>query len=155
VRFALEETPGVKLYTPADPRLSAALTTFSIDGVAPETIVRTLIDDHKVYTRTIVEHDVARARLDALLQHAGRSAQADRGAQPDRLPAGRSLDEERKPAASMNAIEIDPQLIHYRPGLVTAGSTSAPAPKAFCSRRRRLCGTDPTGLYMQETADRF
>ena len=63
MRFALEETPGVKLYTPADPRLSAALTTFSIDGVAPETIVRTLIDDHKVYTRTIVEHDVAAVRV--------------------------------------------------------------------------------------------
>jgi selenocysteine lyase/cysteine desulfurase len=63
VRLALEKTPGVKLYTPADPRLSAALTTFSIDDVAPETIVRTLIDDDKVYTRTIVEHDVAAVRV--------------------------------------------------------------------------------------------
>ena len=62
-RLALERTPGVKLYTPADPRLSAALTTFSIDGVAPEVIVRTLIDDSKVYTRTIVEHDVAAVRV--------------------------------------------------------------------------------------------
>jgi len=63
VRLALEKTPGVKLYTPADPRLSAALTTFSIDDVAPETIVRTLIDGDKVYTRTIVEHDVAAVRV--------------------------------------------------------------------------------------------
>ena len=63
VRLALEKTPGVKLYTPADPRLSAALTTFSIDGVAPEAIVRTLIDDHKIYTRTIVENDVSAVRV--------------------------------------------------------------------------------------------
>jgi selenocysteine lyase/cysteine desulfurase len=31
--------------------------------VAPETIVRTLIDGDKVYTRTIVEHDVAAVRV--------------------------------------------------------------------------------------------
>ena len=57
----------------------------------------------------------------------------------------------------MNAIEIDPQLIHYRPGLVTAGLDigSRGAKGVLFTPDAVYAVQIPTGLYMQETADQI
>jgi len=55
----------------------------------------------------------------------------------------------------MKAIEIDPQLIHYRPGRVTAGLDigSRGAKGVLFTPDAVYAVQIPTGLYMQETAD--
>jgi predicted CoA-substrate-specific enzyme activase len=57
----------------------------------------------------------------------------------------------------MNAIEIDPQLIHYRSGLVTAGLDigSRGAKGVLFTPDAVYAVQIPTGLYMQETADQI
>ena len=57
----------------------------------------------------------------------------------------------------MNAIEIDPQLIHYRPGRVTAGLDigSRGAKGVLFTPDAVYAVQIPTGLYMQETADQI
>jgi len=62
VRSGLREIPGVRLYTSPDPRLSVALTTFSISGVTPEAVVQSLIEKDKIYIRTIVEDNITAVR---------------------------------------------------------------------------------------------
>ncbi|WP_075796082.1 aminotransferase class V-fold PLP-dependent enzyme [Massilia putida] len=44
------DAPGVRLYTPRDPRLHCALGAFAIDGVAAAEVVRRLMVDHRIFT---------------------------------------------------------------------------------------------------------
>jgi selenocysteine lyase/cysteine desulfurase len=62
LKTGLREIPGVKLYTSLDPKLSASLTTFSVNGASPDTVVNTLIEKDKIYIRTIIEDDIKAVR---------------------------------------------------------------------------------------------
>jgi selenocysteine lyase/cysteine desulfurase len=44
------DVPGVRLYTPRDPRLHGALGAFGIDGVPAADVVRRLMDEHRIFT---------------------------------------------------------------------------------------------------------
>ena len=44
------DVPGVRLYTPRDPRLHGALGAFGIDGVPAAEVVRRLMDEHRIFT---------------------------------------------------------------------------------------------------------
>jgi selenocysteine lyase/cysteine desulfurase len=44
------DVPGVRLYTPRDPRLHCALGAFAIDGIPAAEVVRRLMDDHRIFT---------------------------------------------------------------------------------------------------------
>jgi len=56
------DVPGVRLYTPRDPRLHCALGAFGIDGVPAAEVVRRLMDEHRIFTvvRTIGDTAVVR-----------------------------------------------------------------------------------------------
>jgi selenocysteine lyase/cysteine desulfurase len=62
LKTGLREIPGVKLYTSLDPKLSASLTTFSVNGASPDTVVKTLIEKDRIYIRTIIEDDIKAVR---------------------------------------------------------------------------------------------
>jgi selenocysteine lyase/cysteine desulfurase len=62
LRAGLLEIPGVTLYTSTDPKLSATLTTFSVAGVAPDKLVRTLVAKDKIFIRSIHMHDIEAVR---------------------------------------------------------------------------------------------
>jgi selenocysteine lyase/cysteine desulfurase len=44
------DVPGVRLYTPRDPRQHCALGAFGIDGVAAPEVVRRLLDEYGIFT---------------------------------------------------------------------------------------------------------
>jgi selenocysteine lyase/cysteine desulfurase len=44
------DVPGVRLYTPRDPRLHCALGAFAIDGMPAAEVARRLMDDHRIFT---------------------------------------------------------------------------------------------------------
>jgi selenocysteine lyase/cysteine desulfurase len=44
------DVPGVRLYSPRDPRLHCALGAFAIDGVLAAEVVRRLMEDHRIFT---------------------------------------------------------------------------------------------------------
>jgi selenocysteine lyase/cysteine desulfurase len=44
------DVPGVRLYTPRDPRLHCALGAFAIDGMPAAEVVRRLMDEHRIFT---------------------------------------------------------------------------------------------------------
>jgi len=44
------DVPGMRLYTPRDPRLHCALGAFGIDGVPAAEVVRRLMDEHRIFT---------------------------------------------------------------------------------------------------------
>jgi len=44
------DVPGVRLYTPRNPRLHCALGAFGIDGVPAADVVRRLMDEHRIFT---------------------------------------------------------------------------------------------------------
>jgi selenocysteine lyase/cysteine desulfurase len=44
------DLPGVRLYTPRDPRLHGAIGAFGIDGVAAAGVVRRLMEEHRILT---------------------------------------------------------------------------------------------------------
>jgi selenocysteine lyase/cysteine desulfurase len=44
------DVPGVRLYTPRDPRLHGALGAFGIEGVPAADVVRRLMDEHRIFT---------------------------------------------------------------------------------------------------------
>jgi selenocysteine lyase/cysteine desulfurase len=44
------DVPGVRLYTPRDPRLHCALGAFAIDGVPAAEVERRLMDEHRIFT---------------------------------------------------------------------------------------------------------
>jgi len=56
------DVPGVRLYTPRDPRLHCALGAFAIDGIPAAEVVRRLMDDHRIFTvvRQFGDTDVVR-----------------------------------------------------------------------------------------------
>ena len=62
LREELAATPGVKLFTPADPRMSAALTTFSIGEVPPKNIVDAVMERAGIFIRTVEKPDLAAVR---------------------------------------------------------------------------------------------
>ena len=49
----LERIPKVRIHTSMDPYLSAGLTAFSIEGVAPQTIVDYVREKYNIIIRTI------------------------------------------------------------------------------------------------------
>ncbi len=53
LRAGLQEIPGVKLWTSADPRLSAGLTLFSIHDLPMEQIVKGIMERDRIYIRTM------------------------------------------------------------------------------------------------------
>ena len=62
LREELAATPGVKLFTPADARMSAALTTFSIGEVPPKNIVDAVMERAGIFIRTVEKPDLAAVR---------------------------------------------------------------------------------------------
>ncbi|MBW8897420.1 MAG: aminotransferase class V-fold PLP-dependent enzyme [Massilia sp.] len=44
------DVPGMRLYTPRDPRLHCALGAFGIEGVPAAEVVRRLMDEHRIFT---------------------------------------------------------------------------------------------------------
>ena len=44
------DVPGVRLYTPRDPRQHCALGAFGIDGMPAAEVVRRLMDEHRIFT---------------------------------------------------------------------------------------------------------
>jgi selenocysteine lyase/cysteine desulfurase len=76
---AVAGRPGVRLFTPRDPRLHCALGAFGIDGVPAVEVVRRLMEEHGIFTvvRTIGDTEGVRVTphlyngpedLDALAQ---------------------------------------------------------------------------------------
>jgi selenocysteine lyase/cysteine desulfurase len=63
LKLGLKDIPGVKLYTSLDPSLSASLTTFSVNGLTPDSVYQTLIDKDRIYIRTIIEDDIKAVRV--------------------------------------------------------------------------------------------
>ncbi|MBN1939894.1 MAG: aminotransferase class V-fold PLP-dependent enzyme [Candidatus Aminicenantes bacterium] len=53
LKQGLAKTPGVKINTPADPYLSAGLTAFALEGVAPAKIVDFVREKYNLVIRTI------------------------------------------------------------------------------------------------------
>lgn len=58
LRGGLQEIPGVRLWTGDNPALTAGLTTFGIDNLAPATIVSTLRDEFRIVIRPINHAEV-------------------------------------------------------------------------------------------------
>ena len=46
----VREVPGVRVYTPRDPRLHCALGAFAIDGIPAAEVARRLMDEHRIFT---------------------------------------------------------------------------------------------------------
>jgi selenocysteine lyase/cysteine desulfurase len=46
----VRDVPGVRVYTPRDPRLHCALGAFGIAGVPAAEVVRRLMDEHRIFT---------------------------------------------------------------------------------------------------------
>jgi selenocysteine lyase/cysteine desulfurase len=46
----VRDLPGVRVYTPRDPRLHCALGAFGIDGMPAAEVVRRLMDEHRIFT---------------------------------------------------------------------------------------------------------
>lgn len=44
------DVPGVRLYTPRDPRLHCALSAFGIEGMQAAEVVRRLLEEHRIFT---------------------------------------------------------------------------------------------------------
>lgn len=55
LRRGLETIPTLRFHTPKNQLLNASLTTISLDHVTPETVVTTLVNKEKIYTRTIYD----------------------------------------------------------------------------------------------------
>jgi len=53
LREGLEEIEGVKLWTSMDPALSAGLTLFSIRDIPMENITKALMEQDRIYIRTM------------------------------------------------------------------------------------------------------
>jgi len=53
VKLGLKEIPGVKLWTSMDPKLSAALTLFSVREVPMENVQKAMMEQFGVYIRTM------------------------------------------------------------------------------------------------------
>jgi len=58
----VRDVPGVRVYTPRDPRLHCALGAFSIDGKPAADVARRLMDEHRIFTvvRRFGDVDVVR-----------------------------------------------------------------------------------------------
>ena len=56
------DVPGVRLYTPRDPRLHCALGAFAIDGIPAAEVARRLMDEHRIFTvvRQFGDTDIVR-----------------------------------------------------------------------------------------------
>lgn len=63
LRAGLKEIPGVKLWTSTDPRLSAALSSFSIGEVPMENVQRALMEQYGVYIRTMTTGNLNACRV--------------------------------------------------------------------------------------------
>jgi selenocysteine lyase/cysteine desulfurase len=48
----VRDLPGVRVFTPRDPRLHCGLGAFGIDGVPAADVVRRLMEDHRIFTVT-------------------------------------------------------------------------------------------------------
>ena len=46
----VREVPGVRVYTPCDPRLHCALGAFAIDGISAAELARRLMIEHRIFT---------------------------------------------------------------------------------------------------------
>ncbi|MFL6636810.1 MAG: aminotransferase class V-fold PLP-dependent enzyme [Massilia sp.] len=46
----VRDLPGVRVFTPRDPRLHCALGAFGIDGMPASEVVRRLMDEHRIFT---------------------------------------------------------------------------------------------------------
>jgi selenocysteine lyase/cysteine desulfurase len=46
----VRDVPGVRLYTPRDPRRHGALASFGIDGMPARAVAGRLLDDHRIFT---------------------------------------------------------------------------------------------------------
>jgi selenocysteine lyase/cysteine desulfurase len=46
----VRDVPGVRIYTPRDPRLHGALGAFGIDGVPAADVARRLMEEHRIFT---------------------------------------------------------------------------------------------------------
>ena len=58
----VRDVPGVRVYTPRDPRLHCGLGAFAIDGMPAADIVRRLMEEHRIFTvvRRLGDVDVVR-----------------------------------------------------------------------------------------------
>jgi selenocysteine lyase/cysteine desulfurase len=63
LREGLKTIPSVSILTPENQQLNAALTTISLDHVTPETVVTTLVQREKIYTRTIYDGGIEALRV--------------------------------------------------------------------------------------------
>jgi len=63
LRAGLKEIPGVKLWTSTDPKLSAALTSFSVGEVPMENVQKALMEQYGVYIRTMTTGNLNACRV--------------------------------------------------------------------------------------------
>ncbi len=52
-RAGLKEIPGVKVWTPSDPKLSCGLTLFSVRDIKMETVQKSIMQRDRIYIRTM------------------------------------------------------------------------------------------------------
>jgi len=63
LRRGLETIPTLRFHTPENQLLNASLTAISLDHVTPETVVTTLVQREKIYTRTIYDGGIEALRI--------------------------------------------------------------------------------------------
>ena len=56
----LRALPRIELLTPADPARHGAIGAFAVRGMEPETVVRRLMDEHRIFVNAVI-HPVIRA----------------------------------------------------------------------------------------------
>ena len=63
LRAGLKTIPSLRFHTPENEQLNGSLTTIYLDHVTPETVVTTLVQKDKIYTRTIYDGGIQALRV--------------------------------------------------------------------------------------------